>query len=75
MKDKLFITGLIIIFGAYFVILIIDIKDYQERKKKAQEEVVELRIRNARLEEQLKALDDKQAERTRITAERNGVGG
>lgn len=34
MKDKLFITGLIIIFGAYFVILIIDIKDYQERKKK-----------------------------------------
>ena len=75
MKEKLFITGLIIIFGAYFVILIIDIKDYQERKKKAQEEVVELRIRNARLEEQLKALDDKQAEHTKKTAERNGVGG
>lgn len=75
MKEKLFITGLIIIFGAYFVILIIDIKDYQERKKKAQEEVVELRIKNARLEEQLKALDREQAEHTKRTAERNGVGG
>ena len=57
MKEKLFITGLIIIFGAYFLTLIIDMKDYQERKRKAQEEVVELRIRNAMLEEQLKALD------------------
>ena len=75
MKEKLFITGLIIIVGAYFLTLIIDMKDYQERKKKAQEEVVELRIRNARLEEQLKALDDKQAEQTKKTAERNGVGG
>ena len=75
MKEKLFITGLIIIVGAYFVILIINMKDYQERKRKAKEEVVELRIRNARLEEQLKALDDKQAEQTKRTAERNGVGG
>ena len=75
MKEKLFITGLIIIVGAYFLTLIIDMKDYQERKRKAKEEVVELRIRNARLEEQLKALDREQAERTRIAAERNGVGG
>lgn len=75
MKEKLFTAGLIIIVSVYFVSLIIDMKDYQERKRKAKEEVVELRIRNARLEEQLKALDDKQAERTKITAERNGVGG
>ena len=75
MKEKLFITGLIIIVGVYFLILIIDMKDYQERKEKAKEEVVELRIKNARLEEQLKTLDREQAERTRITAERNGVGG
>ena len=75
MKEKLFITGLIIIFGAYFLTLIIDMKDYQERKRKAQEEVVELRIRNARLEEQWKALDREQAEQTKRTAERNGVGG
>lgn len=75
MKEKLFITGLIIIVGVYFLTLIIDIKDYQERKRKAKEEVVELRIRNARLEEQLKALDREQAEHTKRTAERNGVGG
>ena len=75
MKEKLFTAGLIIIVSVYFVSLIIDMKDYQKRKRKAKEEVVELRIRNARLEEQLKALDDKQAEQTKKTAERNGVGG
>ena len=75
MKEKLFTAGLIIIVSVYFVILVIDVKDYQERKEKAKEEVVELRIKNARLEEQLKTLDNKQAERTKKTAERNGVGG
>lgn len=75
MKEKLFITGLILIVGAYFVILIIDMKDDQERKEKAKQEAIELRIRNARLEEQLKALDEKQAERIKRKAESNGVGG
>lgn len=75
MKEKLFIAGMIILVGAYFVALFIDEKDYQERKEKAKQEDIELRIKNARLEEQLKALDDKQAEQTKRTAERNGVGG
>lgn len=75
MLEKLFIAGLIIIVGAYFVTLFIDVKDYQERKEKDKQEVIELRIKNARLEEKLKALDDKQAEQTKKTAELNGIGG
>nr|DAX85335.1 MAG TPA: Septum formation initiator [Bacteriophage sp.] len=75
MIEKLAIAGLIILVGAYFVILIIDAYDYQERKEKEKQEAIELRIKNARLEEQLKALDDKQAEQTKKTAELNGIGG
>lgn len=75
MLEKLFIAGLIIIVGAYFVTLFIDVKDYQERKEKDKQEVIELRIKNARLEEKLKALDDKQAELTKKIAEMNGIGG
>ena len=75
MLEKLFIAGLIIIVGVYFVVLFFDIKDYQERKEKAKQEAIELRIKNARLEEKLKALDDKQAEQTKKIAEKNGIGG
>lgn len=75
MLEKLAIAGLIIIVGAYFVVLIIDAKNYQERKEKEKQETIELRIKNARLEEQLKALDDKQAEQTKRIAELNGIGG
>lgn len=75
MLEKLFIAGLIIIVSAYFVALFIDAKDYQERKEKEKQEAIELRIKNARLEEQLKALDDKQAEQTKKIAEMNGIGG
>lgn len=75
MLEKLFIAGIIIIFGAYFITLFIDVKDYQERKEKEKQEAIELRIKNARLEEKLKALDDKQAEQTKKTAELNGIGG
>lgn len=75
MLEKLFIAGLIIIVGAYFVALFIDIKDYQDRKEKDKQEAIELRIKNARLEEKLKALDDKQAEQTKKIAELNGIGG
>lgn len=74
-ENILFIAGLIIIVGAYFVTLFIDVKDYQERKEKDKQEVIELRIKNARLEEKLKALDDKQAEQTKKIAELNGIGG
>ena len=75
MLEKLAIAGMVILVGAYFVILIIDAYDYQERKEKEKQEAIELRIKNARLEEQLKALDDKQAEQTKKTAELNGIGG
>ena len=75
MLEKLFIAGMIILVGAYFVALFIDVKDYQERKEKEKQEAIELRIKNARLEERLKALDNEQAERTKKIAELNGIGG
>lgn len=75
MLEKLVIAGMIILVGAFFVALFIDAKDYQERQEKEKQEAIELRIKNAKLEEQLKALDDKQAEQTKKTAELNGIGG
>jgi hypothetical protein len=75
MLEKLAIVGLIGIVVAYFVFIFIEATNYQERKEKEKQEVIELRIKNARLEEQLKALDDKQAEQTKKTAELNGIGG
>lgn len=75
MLEKLFIAGLIILVGAYFVALFIDVKDYQERKEKAKQEAIELMIKNARLEEKLKAMDDEKAEQTKKIAEKNGIGG
>lgn len=74
----LFIAGLIIMVGGFIVITIIDAKDYQEskeRKEKEKQEAIELRIKNARLEEKLKALDDEKAEQTKKIAEMNGIGG
>ena len=75
MLEKLFIAGLIILVGAYFVALFIDVKDYQERKEKAKQEAIELMIKNARLEEKLKAMDDEKVEQTKKIAEKNGIGG
>lgn len=75
MLEKLGVAVIIIIVVAYFAILIIDAKDYQERKEKEKQEAIELRIKNARLEEKLKALDDKQAKQTKKIAELNGIGG
>lgn len=69
-----FIVGLIAV-GTFFVLLIIDEKDYHKRQEKEKQEAIELRIKNARLEEKIKALDDKQAEQTKKTAEINGIGG
>lgn len=42
---------------------------------KLEKENSELKAQNERLEKIVKELDREQAERTRITAERNGVGG
>ena len=75
MLEKLVIAVVVILVGAYFVFLIIDINEYHDREEKEKQEAIELRIKNARLEEKLKALDDKQAEQTKKTAELNGIGG
>ena len=75
MLEKLVIAGIVILVCAYFVALFIDLKDYQERKEKEKQEAIELRIKNARLEEQLKAMDDEKAKQTKRVAEMNGIGG
>lgn len=75
MLEKLVIAVVVILVGAYFVFIFIEANEYQERKEKEKQEAIELRIKNARLEEQLKALDDKQAEQTKKIAEMNGIGG
>ena len=64
------IVGIIIV-GAYFVALFIDLKDYEERKEKQKQEAIELRIKNARLEEQLKVQEEKKAEQTKQITEMN----
>lgn len=71
----LFIAGIIIVVGVFFVTLFISANDYQERKEKEKQEAIELRIKNARLEEKLKALDDEKAEQIKKIAEMNGIGG
>lgn len=75
MLEKLVIAVVVILVGAYFVVLFMDIKDYNERQEKEKQEAIELRIKNAKLEERLKALDDEKAERTKKIAEMNGIGG
>jgi len=75
MLEKLVIAVVVILVGAYFVVLFMDIKDYNERQEKEKQENIELRIKNARLEEKLKALDDEQAKQTKKIAEKNGIGG
>ena len=75
MLEKLVIAVVVILVGAYFVFLFMDIKDYNERQEKEKQEAIELRIKNAKLEERLKALDDEKAEQTKKIAEMNGIGG
>lgn len=75
MLEKLVIAVVVILVGAYFVVLFMDIKDYNERQEKEKQEAIELRIKNARLEEKLKAMDDEKAEQTKKKAELNGIGG
>lgn len=75
MLEKLAIAGIVILIGAYFVFIYTEATKYHERKEKEKQEAIELRIKNARLEEKLKALDDEKAEQTKKTAELNGIGG
>lgn len=65
------ITGCVILVGAFFVTLAIDLKEQHN----LQQENIELRLKNARLEEKLKALDDEKAKQTKRVAETNGIGG
>jgi hypothetical protein len=62
MLEKLTIAGIIILLVAYFVFIFLEATEYQERQEKEKQEAIELRIKNAKLEEKLKALDDKKAE-------------
>lgn len=75
MLEKLVIAVVVILVGAYFVFIVIEANEYQERKEKEKQEAIELRIKNARLEEKLKAMDDEKAEQTKKKAELNGIGG
>ena len=75
MLEKLVIAGIVILIVAYFVFIFTEATEYQERKEKEKQEAIELRIKNAKLEERLKALDDEKAERTKKIAELNGTGG
>ena len=75
MLEKLVIAVVVILVGAYFVFIVIEANEYQERKEKEKQEAIELRIKNARLEEKLKAMDDEKAEQTKKKAEFNGIGG
>lgn len=75
MKDKdvlafipIFIVGFVL--GVAFV-MFLSIFAFNNVEK----ENAELKIQNHKLERQLLELYTEQAERTRITAERNGVGG
>lgn len=75
MLEKLAIAGIVTLIVAYFVFLIIDINEYHNRKEKEKQEAIELRIKNAKLEERLKAMDEEQAKQTKKIAELNGIGG
>jgi hypothetical protein len=73
MKDALMIIPFVtigLIFGA-----ILGTSFSVDEILKLEKENEELKMQNERLEKIVKELDREQAERTKITAERNGVGG
>lgn len=70
MLDKILEVVKLIVVGALLGVIVSNVKLDTLKK-----ENIELRIKNARLEEKLKALDDKQAEQTKKIAELNGIGG
>nr|DAX38160.1 MAG TPA: Protein of unknown function (DUF2681) [Caudoviricetes sp.] len=71
MLIRVIIGGFIVVVGFFFVTLFMDLKEQHN----LQQENIELRLKNARLEEQVKMLDYKQAELTKKIAELNGIGG
>ena len=75
MLEKLAIAGIVTLVVAYFIFIFIEATDYQDRKEKEKQEAIELRIKNARLEEKIKAMDDEKAKQTKKIAEMDGIGG
>lgn len=71
MLVRVIIAGFVVVIGAFFVTLAMELKEQHS----LQQENIELRLKNARLEEQVKLLDYKQAKLTKKTAEMNGIGG
>ena len=71
MLIRVIIGGFIIVVGFFFVTLFMDLKEQHN----LQQENIELRLKNARLEEQVKLLDYKQAQLTKKIAEMNRIGG
>ena len=71
MLIRVIIGGFIVVVGFFFVTLFMDLKEQHN----LQQENIELRLKNSRLEEQVKLLDYKQAQLTKKIAEMNGIGG
>lgn len=75
MLEKIMVTVIAVIFSIlvilYFVFLFKDLQHNHNIK----DENTELKIKNARLEERVKELDDRQAKLTKKIAELNGIGG
>ena len=71
MLIRVIIGGFLVVVGFFFVTLFMDLKEQHN----LQQENIELRLKNARLEEQVKLLDYKQAQLTKKIAEMNRIGG
>ena len=71
MLIRVIIGGFIVVVGFFFVTLFMDLKEQHN----LEQENIELRLKNARLEEQVKLLDYKQAQLTKKIAEMNRIGG
>lgn len=73
MKDKVML--ILIVFTAFILALLITTTLYMNEIMDLTTENLELKTQNERLEKIVKELDREQAEQTKKTAERNGVGG
>lgn len=73
MKDIVMI--ILIVFTAFILALLITSTLYMNEIMDLITENLELKTQNERLQKIVKELDREQAEQTKITAERNGVGG
>ena len=71
MLIRVIIGGFIVVVGFFFVTIFMDLKEQHN----LQQENIELRLKNSRLEEQVKLLDYKQAQLTKKIAEMNRIGG